>query len=340
MYYHITMVYNLSMVKIEIMENDAEQRLDRFLKKYLKNASLSRIYKLIRKDIRVNGKRSAPEEFLKKNDVLIIYIGKDELEQYTVTREKSDAKKQFGVVYEDENILVVDKPSGLLTHGDAKEKKKTLVNQVLGYMEKQGAFVQSKSKTFSPAPANRLDRNTTGLVIFGKNSIALKCLNTALRSKNGGCGCVALRKYYMTIVSGEMRGSLSLTGTMKKRSEKNMIMIRHDKDAEGKKIMTKAKPLLVKNGFTLVEAELVTGRTHQIRAHLADAGFPIIGDPKYGSVETNDIMRRKYGLATQLLHAWRMEFINMPEPLKYLDGTELIAKIPRQFKKIKLELFS
>ena len=169
------------MVNVEIGRNEAGQRLDRFLKKYLVNAPLSYIYRAIRKDVKVNGKRRPQDAVLSEGDVVSLYLADEEVERLTAKPERKKAKRQFQIAYEDDNIIAVEKPYGLLTHGDRTEKKNHLANQVVDYLIETGAYSPRTEKTFVPAPVNRLDRNTTGLVLFGKNAMAVKELNEAIR---------------------------------------------------------------------------------------------------------------------------------------------------------------
>lgn len=353
------------MTKITVGRNDAEQRLDRFLRKYMKGASLGNIYKMIRKDVKVNGARVAKETMLKEGDEIALYINEADMQKYTggnannsqqtPSRDgrkgggKSAARRSFKIVFEDENIIVVKKPYGLLTHGDGKEKKNTLVNQVVDYLIEKGDYVPRIERSFTPAAVNRLDRNTTGLVMFGKNAAALRALNSMIRSKE----CVS--KYYITIVGGELDRELHLKGTLVKDEVKNTVTVGRlsdgadsaDKDAstEGtsgsaeKYIETIARPLAVSSGFTLVEIELITGRTHQIRAHMASAGYPVIGDTKYGDPSVNKKVSAKYGLKAQLLHAYRLSINDAQPPLEYLKGKEFTAELPKSADAVCSDIF-
>lgn len=198
------------MIKITIGENQGNQRLDRFLKKYFPEASLSHIYRLIRKDVKINGKRKRPETLIETGDQLILYMAEEEASLLRGgsrrTEKKPSAKKQFSVVYEDSQILIADKPLGLLTHGDYREKKNHLANQVVSYLIEKGDYDPRTEKTFVPSPANRLDRNTTGLVLFGKTLASLQELNRMLRERDG------IEKLYMTIATGKNRLSFKTKG--------------------------------------------------------------------------------------------------------------------------------
>lgn len=321
------------MVKLIIEKNDGYQRLDRFLKKYLANAPLSHIYKLIRKDLKVNGKRAKVETMLTEGDELTFYISQEQLDEYTRVKKTIKAKKQFGIAYEDERILIAEKPFGLLTHGDSREKKNHLANQVCGYLQQKGEYDPSRERVFAPSPANRLDRNTTGLVLFGKDSESLQVLNRMIRDKS------RIRKIYLTIAAGEMKEPLHLSDRMEKDERNNRIKVLPADSESGKTMETIVRPIMTNGQYTLVEVELITGRTHQIRAHLAKVGHPIIGDAKYGNPRVNQKIKRQFNLTTQLLHAYKLIFGNMDEPFEYLNGKEVTATLPKDFARIKEKLF-
>ena len=319
------------MIKISVSQNDANQRLDKFLKKYLRNAPLSHIYKLIRKDVKVNGKREDPKRTLYPGDEIIIYMTEEDEKAMSGARAVVRQKPQFEIAYEDKNMLIAEKPLGLLVHGSALEKKKTLANQVAGYLFEKGEF-DPGDKTFSPSPVNRLDRNTTGLVIFGKTGQALKSLNQMMKEKN------RVKKYYLTVVSGEIKKDMTLRGRLEKDQNKNMVNIQ-DGGPAGKEIETKVRVLDRAKGFTFIEVELVTGRTHQIRAHLAHAGYPVIGDAKYGNRQVNQKIGKNYSLTTQFLHAGRLRFDDMVPYFSYMAGREVKAELPKEFEKIVAAIF-
>lgn len=320
------------MVNIEIGKNEQKQRLDKFLKKYLGNAPLSYIYKAIRKDVKVNGKRAKEDTMLELGDVISLYISDEELSKLTKAKPRARVKRQFKIAYEDENILVAEKPFGLLTHGDRTEKKNHLANQVVDYLIEKGDYNPRLERSFTPASVNRLDRNTTGLVLFGKTNTALQQLNQMIREKD------KVNKYYMTIVKGIVKDELHLRNRMVKDERANKIRVL-SMNEEGRDMETIVRPVEHGKGFTLVEVEIITGRTHQIRAHLAKAGHPIIGDVKYGDRKVNDMVKRRFNLTTQLLHAYKLTFRGCMGELEYLNDLEITADLPEDFADIRRELF-
>ena len=335
------------MVEIRIGTNEQGQRLDRFLRKYLTEAPLSFVYKIIRKDVKVNGKRRDNVYMLEEGDVVTLYLDEDEVEKLrgrgvSAGRNTPDeafshvkARKKFRIAYEDEEVLIADKPAGLLTHGDKTEKSNHLTNQVQGYLMEKGEYEPGREKTFAPSPVNRIDRNTSGLVIFAKNYEALKRLNECIRGRK------RIKKIYLTIVCGRMDHEFTLSGMISKDESRNISEMQENGGSGSRTAVTYVKP--VKYGtikgmgsqlFTLAEVEIETGRTHQIRVQLADAGHPLIGDPKYGDRKVNSRFREKYSLSHQLLTAYRLEFSDMEDICPELSGKVVQAKLPKTFRQI------
>jgi 23S rRNA pseudouridine955/2504/2580 synthase len=323
------------LINLTITADEAGRRLDRYLKKYLKSAPLSFIYKAIRKDVKVNGKRAGVDLILEAGDEVQLFLSEDKIDEFRQKKEGTKAKKQFEIVYENEQILVVSKPFGLLTHGSKDEKKNTLSNQVISYLIETGSYVPSRNTTWAPAPVNRLDRNTTGLVIFGKTLPALREMTALIRKspEEGG-----IEKYYLTVVKGRLRGEIFLDSKMIKDEKTNTIKVLSADATEGLSMKTKVTPLDTGRDYSLVLVKLITGRTHQIRAHLASIGHPVIGDRKYGNPAVNAEMTRRFSLTTQLLHAYRVEIVRAYGVVETLTGKAFKAVPPQDFQEIARSL--
>jgi 23S rRNA pseudouridine955/2504/2580 synthase len=234
----------------------------------------------------VNGKRIKENYMLQVGDSVAIYLADESFRELRKEPKRlTPQKANLDIVFEDDEILILNKPSGLLTHPDKNEFKNTLATRVHHYL------AHLCGKTFKPAPIQRLDKNTSGLVIFAKTYASLQEYNRLMRER-------ALGKFYLTIVKGDLRESGELKGVLTKDSKKNRVTIKEF--GEGFKIETKYTPLQHKNGYTKVEVELLTGRSHQIRATMNYIGFPIVGDIKYGG-------NRSEGKDSQMLHAWKVE---------------------------------
>jgi len=336
------------MREINITANDAGRRLDRFLRKYLPGATLSEIYKIIRKDAKVDSKRRNESYILNEGEVLTLYLSDETFEKLSrgkgafgagSTASAAKAKRTFKIVYEDDEILIASKPYGLLTHGDSREKKDHLANQVKDYLIASGSYDPRNEKVFTPAPVNRLDRNTTGIVLFGKTAAAVRGLTRMIREDE-------IRKYYLTIACGTIDREMRLGGSLVKDEAANKVKILEGEG--GKEVGTVVRPLeqlSFGDGLTatLCEIELLTGRSHQIRAHLASIGHPLMGDSKYADrecAEVNAYARRRFGLSTQLLHACRVEFMETEggpdgtDALGHLAGRSFEADPPARFTEI------
>ncbi len=305
------------MKEFTIKKNDAGQRLDKFLTKAVKGLPMSLMYKYIRtKKIKVNRARTEQKYVLQEGDIVQLFI-KDE---FFDSPERDDSalasiKPKLTVVYEDENIILVNKRPGVLVHEDDEGKDNTLIMHIKAYLYQKGEYDPENEQSFAPALCNRIDRNTGGIVIGAKNAEALRVMNEKIKNDE-------ISKFYYCAVHGKMpKKADTLTGFLLKDSDKNQVRI-FDKQVKGSKnIITKYKVVSEKNGNSLLEIELVTGRTHQIRAHLSYIGHPLLGDGKYG-VNKDD---RAKGYKYQALYAYRLrfDFNDDSGALGYLRGKEV-----------------
>ncbi|SKA90668.1 23S rRNA pseudouridine955/2504/2580 synthase [Caloramator quimbayensis] len=318
------------MKEIVIRENEAGQRLDRFLRKYLLNMSLGNIYKAIRKkEITVNGNKSSEKYILSEGDI-IKFNFKIEVNKEDKKLRFIDIDYEIDTAYEDENILVAVKGADTLVHPD-EGKELTLTDAVLAYLYDKGEYNPEKEVTFSPSPCNRLDRNTSGLVIFAKNYETLKAVNEMIRDGK-------IKKYYSAIVKGRIAEGIYKAYILKD-SKTNKSYVSKDYIKDSKEIETRIINIESVGQFSHIDIDLITGRSHQIRAHLSHLGNPILGDPKYGDKKLNSFFLNKYGLTNQLLIAYKLIFTDCPNNLKYLEGKTIVMPLPPLFKKIKKDIF-
>ena len=321
------------MKKIQITENDANQRIDKYIKKLLVNAPTNFIYKMFRKkDIKVNGKKVNEKYILKNNDVVEMFLYEDKFKEFTATKDIYNVKKTFKVLYEDNHVLIVYKPAGLLVHEDKNESVNTLTNQVLSYLANKNELDLSCENTFMPGPVHRLDRNTSGIVIFGKTLAALQVLNEMIKQRH------CIEKSYLTICKGKVNQKRNLKGYIVKLDDQAQVKL-VSKDYPGALTMeTIVKPVKYNNDYSKVEVTLITGRMHQIRVHLSSIDHPIIGDRKYGDFELNKFVKKEFGLNHQLLHAYKIRFVKSFGILAYLQDKEIVCPVPKLFEKIENRL--
>lgn len=293
-----------------IQKNEENQRFDKYLKKLLPNATTSFLYKMMRKkNIVINKKKVEGNEKLKAGDVVSIFLSDETFERFHVNLEELkkeyDALKSLGlnglkIVYEDNEMIVADKPYNMLSQ-KASDKDLSANEYLLGYMIKKGELSFEEYQTFRPSVVNRLDRNTTGLLLFGKTLNALQQLGEGIRER-------IIEKYYRAVVAGELKEELELKGYLLKDEKTNKVTFYKEQVEGSDYIETGVKPIKFNNGLTLVEIHLVTGKTHQIRLHLSTIGHPILGDMKYGDANINKKYYDSHKVNHQLLHAYRLEF--------------------------------
>lgn len=372
------------MQSVTITKNQAGQRLDKFLKKYLPEAENSFLYKMLRKkNITLNGKKAEGKEMLAQEDVVCFFFSEETFAKFrgnsvsdqgqygvrtaektggqsgteTGTGDRSANGKQTAfnkmtkqvngendylkayrslqgitVLYEDEDVLFVNKPVGVLTQ-KAKPNDSSLNEWLIGYLLEKGDITAEELQTFHPSVCNRLDRNTSGIVLCGKTLPGSQMLSRMIRDR-------IVSKFYHTICLGKVRQDAIIEGYLQKDEVANKVRISKTKNENTAKdgesyIKTAYHPLQCSDKYTLLEVELITGKPHQIRAHLASIGHPIIGDYKYGNSKVNNSLKQQFGLEAQLLHARRIEFpvdFTVPE---HLQGLVITAPYPKQFDALK-----
>ena len=317
------------MKEIVITSNECGQRFDKFLRKYLVDMSLGSIYRAIRtKQITINGRKGSERYSLNEGDII-----KFDIKIEDVKKEKKldflNVEYDFQTAFEDDNLLIIEKKPGVLVHPD-EGGEITLTDEVLAYLYDKGEYNHEKEITFAPSPCNRLDRNTEGLVIYAKNYETLKGINEIIRDGY-------LEKYYAALIKGKMKEDL-YSAYLIKNEKTNRVSIKKEYVEGAKEIKTRVFNLDTVGQFSYIEIELITGRSHQIRAHLASLGNPIIGDTKYGDKKTNGFFKEKFGVRNQMLIANKIIFKKCPESLKYMEDRTISMQIPHLFKKVKHDM--
>ena len=307
------------MKEIVINENEAGQRLDKFLGKLLKEAPASFYYKMLRKkNITLNGKKCDGSEHLTEGDEIKLFLAEETIEKFSEVKIQKVQKKKLDIVYEDEHILLINKPSGMLSQ-KAKETDESLVEYLIDYLLDSGKLKKEELACFRPSVCNRLDRNTSGIVAAGRSLPGLQIMSEVIKDRSLG-------KYYVCVVRGIVKGEARIEGWLTKNEKTNQVSIRKEETPGSLPIRTAYRPLVSGNGYALLEVHLITGRSHQIRAHLASIGHPIIGDVKYGDAGTNEQFRRQCKVKSQMLHAYRIVFA---------DGREVIAPCGAEFARVE-----
>lgn len=310
------------MKEIVINENEAGQRLDKFLGKLLKEAPASFYYKMLRKkNIVLNGKKATGNEKLTTGDSVKLFLSDETFEKFAGKRQTNDLAASvpniaLEIVYEDHDVLAINKPAGMLSQ-KAKKDDISANEYILQYLLESGTITRESLHTFKPSVCNRLDRNTSGILVAGKTLNGLQQMSKAFRERN-------MEKYYLAIVAGHISKPRRIEGFLKKDGVNNQVTILSEPSNDAKPIITEYRPLKLVGQVTLLEVHLITGRSHQIRAHLASIGHPVIGDTKYGNPRLNREFLKNAGVTHQLLHAYR---------LFLADGTKIQADAPKEFER-------
>lgn len=314
------------MQEIKVTANEAGQRLDKLLAKYLNEAPKSFLYKMLRKkNIVLNGKKATGNEKLVSGDSVKLFLADDTIAKFS----KSIVRKTNGkldILYEDSDILIINKPVGMLSQ-KAEAKDVSVVEHLITYLLESGQMTEENLRSFKPSICNRLDRNTSGLLVCGKSLFGLQKMAEMFRERS-------MKKFYRCIVDGEIKESQYIKGFLKKEEDSNRVIIRDEEFPDSQPIETEYRPIETLRHGTLLEVHLITGRTHQIRAHLASIGHPIAGDYKYGAKKVNQYYSESYGVKSQFLHAYRLEMPEKVEGLPQLSGKIFEASLPKRFREI------
>lgn len=309
------------MQSVIVSTNEAGQRLDKLLSKYLNLAGKSFLYKMMRKkNITLNGKKCDGSEKLSQGDEIRLFLSDETIEKFSQVKVPRVSKISLDVIYEDEHIILINKPAGMLSQ-KAKDSDESLVEFLIDYLLSKGELSTEQLKSFRPAICNRLDRNTSGLVVGGKSLAGLQVMSKVFKDRT-------IHKYYQCVVKGHVPRKQMITGFLAKDEKTNQVTVRPSEFKDSVPISTEYLPLNYFGGYTLLKVTLITGRTHQIRAHLSSIGNPIVGDYKYGDKKVNDEARRLYKVQSQLLHSYQLVLPQLPEPLSYLSGKEFTAPLP------------
>ncbi len=322
------------MKEIIITDKEAGQRFDKYLGKYLEKAGKSFVYKMLRKkNITLNGKKAEGSERLNEGDVIKLFLADETIEKFTSGVEEAVVQpvleaqtEELDIIYEDDKVMIINKPAGMLSQ-KARPEDITLVEHIIAYLLKSGSLTTEQMKGFRPGICNRLDRNTSGIIVAGKSLEGLQVMGELFKDRS-------LDKYYYCIVKGVVEKKEQIEGYLYKNHSHNKVTISKEPQEGSEYIKTQYEPIKRTDEYTLLRVKLITGKSHQIRAHLHSIGHPIIGDGKYGDVRVNKFFKKNYKLKHQLLHAAELHFPTLKEGFEGLSGKVIKAPVPDYFEAI------
>lgn len=312
------------MKSIKVTNKDQGQRIDKYIRKYLNNAPLSFIYKLFRKkDIKVNGKRVDINYIINENDEISIYVNDEILNELNNTKTIAKTTNTLDIIYEDDNVIIINKDAGILVHeGEENIKSNTLNNDILYYLKEKGEY--KETDIYTPCCVHRLDRNTSGVIIASKNLESSKELLELFKDKS------LLKKEYIALVVGNCKDSQTIDKPLLKDEKSKFVKV----DKKGLTAITKYKKIISNKEYSLLNVNILTGRTHQIRVHMSSINHPIVNDDKYGDFKANKEFYNSYKYKYQFLHSYKITFNDINGKLSYLSNRVFVAPLKKDEEKI------